>query len=359
MKIVLVAGARPNFVKIAPLMTALQEYDAVSTMLIHTGQHYDSLLSNAFFQDLGIPEPAVNLGVRVDSNALQTAEIMLRLVPVFAAAHPDLVLVVGDVNSTAAAALVAAKMGLRVAHVEAGLRSFDRQMPEELNRVVTDAVSDLCFTTEPTANDNLRREGVAAERIHHVGNVMVDTLFRFRESAASSTILGALGLRPREFAVLTLHRPSNVDDPRDLRRTLAAIESIQRDLPMVFPVHPRTRQRLDDVLRDLDQWHGLRCVSPLPYFDFMHLMASAVCVLTDSGGIQEETTALQIPCLTLRTTTERPITVTQGTNRIVGFAADRVQRAWADIRRGDWPKGRLPELWDGKAAERIARVLVA
>jgi UDP-N-acetylglucosamine 2-epimerase (non-hydrolysing) len=291
-----------------------------------------------------------------DSAAVQTAEIMLRLAPVLGAERPDLVLVVGDVNSTLAGAVVAAKMGIRLAHVEAGLRSFDRTMPEEINRILTDSVADLCFTSEPAANENLRREGVAEGRIHHVGNVMIDTLFRFREHAAAHPIGRTLGLAPREFALLTLHRPSNVDGDTTLATALAALEPIGRDLPVVFPVHPRTRQQLQRVLdRGPAPW--LRLVEPLPYLDFVQLMATAAGVLTDSGGVQEETTALGVPCLTLRTTTERPITVTAGTNRIVGIDAGAIQSAWEQIRRGDWPAGRLPELWDGKAADRIVRIL--
>ena len=355
MRVALVVGARPNFVKIAPIMKEMRDHSGLAVTLIHTGQHYDANMSGAIFADLGIPEPDVNLGVRADANAVQTAEVMLRLVPLFTEQPPDLV-VVGDVNSTLAGGLVAAKMGIRLAHVEAGLRSFDRTMPEEINRILTDALADFCFTTEPSANENLAREGVPAERVYYVGNVMIDTLFRFRDVAGSSSILRAFGLVPREFAVLTLHRPANVDDPRALRAALATIDAIHRDVPVIFPVHPRTRRRLEassDGIR-----HGLRCVEPLSYLDFTHLMANAACVLTDSGGIQEETTALQVPCLTLRTTTERPITVTHGTNRIVGFDADAVASAWAEIRGGHWPTGRLPELWDGKAAERIVRVLL-
>jgi UDP-N-acetylglucosamine 2-epimerase (non-hydrolysing) len=356
MRVALVVGARPNFVKIAPIMAKMRDHRALAVTLIHTGQHYDANMSGTFFADLGIPEPDVNLGVRADSNAVQTAEVMLRLVPVFGKHQPDLVVVVGDVNSTLAGALVAAKMGIRVAHVEAGLRSFDRTMPEEINRILTDALADLCFTSEPSANENLEREGIPAERVHYVGNVMIDTLFRFRDAAGKSSILRTLELLPREFAVLTLHRPANVDSPQALRAALAAIDAIRHDVPVIFPVHPRTRRRLEAALDSIPA--GLRCVEPLPYLDFAHLMTHAACVLTDSGGIQEETTALQVPCLTLRTTTERPVTVTHGTNRIVGFDAAKVASAWADIRGGRWPLGRVPELWDGKTAERIVRALL-
>ena len=358
MKVLAVVGARPNFVKIAPVLSAVRQYPEVSSTLVHTGQHYDGNMSQAFFRELEIPEPDVNLGVGSGSAATQIAEVMLRLEPVLAAERPDVVLVVGDVNSTAAAAIVAAKAGVPVAHVEAGLRSFDRTMPEEINRILTDAVSTYCFTTEPSANENLANEGVAPERIHYVGNVMIDTLFRFRERAASSRILDSLQLAAREFAVLTLHRPSNVDHPGTLAAVLAAIAPIADAMPVIFPVHPRTRQRLRaDAAAPAAP--GIRLTDPLGYLDFLQLMANARCLLTDSGGIQEETTALGVPCLTLRQNTERPITVTDGTNRLVGGNPEAIRRAWHDLRRGAWPQGRLPELWDGKAADRIARCLVS
>jgi UDP-N-acetylglucosamine 2-epimerase (non-hydrolysing) len=356
MKVMTVVGARPNFVKVAPLMAEMRLHPEIEPRLVHTGQHYDLAMSEAFFRDLEIPKPDVNLNVGSGPAALQTAEIMARLSPVVAAERPDLMLVVGDVTSTLAAALVAAKTPVPLAHVEAGLRSFDRTMPEEINRILTDAVSDYCFTTEPSADENLMREGVGPERIHPVGNVMIDTLFRYRERAADSTILDTLGLEPRRFAVLTLHRPSNVDGPGALTRSLQAIVAVRRDVPVVFPVHPRTRNHLDGVPAGV--LDGLHVVEPLAYLDFIHLMANAACVLTDSGGVQEETTALGIPCLTMRPNTERPITLTQGTNRLVGTDASRITAAWSDIRRGRWPAGRLPDLWDGKAAERIVRTLL-
>ena len=359
MRITAVVGARPNFVKIAPILAALRECPDVTCTLVHTGQHYDGSMSGSFFDELEIPAPDVNLGVGSGPNAAQTAEIMSRLVPVLERDRPDVVAVVGDVNSTVAAALTAVKMSIRVAHVEAGLRSGDRTMPEEINRIVTDAVSDLCFTTEPSANEHLTAEGVPADRIHHVGNVMIDTLFRFRERAARSVILDTFGLTPGGFAVLTLHRPSNVDDPKVLQQLLGAMQCVQKEIPIVFPVHPRTRERLRQVPDVVASGAGLLAVEPLGYLDFVQLMANARCVLTDSGGIQEETTALGVPCVTLRRNTERPITVTQGTNRLVGNDAAAIARAWDDIRGGRWQAGRLPELWDGKAAARVAKVLVA
>ena len=358
MKIAAVVGARPNFVKIAPIMAALRDRPEARTTLIHTGQHYDVQMSEAFFANLDIPTPDINLDVRSGTAAAQIAEVMQRLEPVLAEARPDVVVVVGDVNSTIAAALTAVKLGIPVAHVEAGLRSFDRSMPEEINRVLTDAISDLLFTTEPAAHENLAREGIPADRVHFAGNVMIDTLFRYRERAEQSPILDSLGLEPGSYAALTLHRPSNVDSAEALGRMLAALARIQSDIPVVFPVHPRTRQRLAAVNGSLPPLPGLHLVEPLPYLDFLCLMAHARCVLTDSGGIQEETTALGVPCLTLRTSTERPITVTRGTNRIVGVEPDAIVTAWREVADGRWPAGELPELWDGKAAERIVRILL-
>ncbi|MGH7390713.1 MAG: non-hydrolyzing UDP-N-acetylglucosamine 2-epimerase [Candidatus Rokuibacteriota bacterium] len=354
MKIAAVVGARPNFVKIAPIVAELGLYPEIASVLIHTGQHYDRNMSESFFRDLDIPEPDINLNVGPGTAAVQMAEIMLRLAPVLDGDRPDVVLVVGDVTSTVGAALVAAKTGIPVAHVEAGLRSFDRTMPEEINRLLTDAVADYCFTTEPSANENLAREGVPPARIHHVGNVMIDTLFRCRERAAASTIGERLGLTRRGYAVLTLHRPGNVDEPATLARTLDVLAPVHRDVPVIFPVHPRTAARLGRAAGA----GGLRAIDPLAYLDFVQLMANAACVLTDSGGIQEETTALGVPCLTLRTNTERPITITEGTNRLVGTDGAKIAAAWAQIRAGRWPAGRLPELWDGKAAARIVRLLL-
>jgi UDP-N-acetylglucosamine 2-epimerase (non-hydrolysing) len=315
-------------------------------------------MSGAFFASLEIPDPDVHLGVRAETPVGQIAEIMARLEPVLLRLRPDRVVVVGDVNSTLAGGLAAAKLGIPVAHVEAGLRSFDRSMPEETNRVLVDAVSDLLFTTEPAAHDNLAREGVPADRIHFVGNVMIDTLFRYRERALASRILEDLALEPRRYVALTLHRPSNVDEGDGLLRLLEAIARIQAEIPVVFPVHPRTRQRLAQLNGHLSPMPGLRLVAPLPYLEFVHLMARARCVLTDSGGVQEETTALGVPCLTLRTNTERPITTTRGTNRVVGVDPDAIYAQWRLVADGRWPTGELPDLWDGKAAERIVRLLV-
>jgi len=357
-KIVAVVGARPNFVKIAAIVSAVRSRPGASIVLVHTGQHYDGPMSDAFFANLELPDPDVNLRVQAPTATAQIAEIMLRLEPVLASARPDLVLVVGDVNSTLAGAITASKLGIRLVHVEAGLRSFDRGMPEEINRVLTDAISDVLFTTEPAANENLAREGIPAERVHFVGNVMIDTLFRYRERALASTALARLALAPGGYSLLTLHRPSNVDSADTLRGLFEAVARIQQDSPVVFPVHPRTRQQLQRLNGLIPAMTNLRLVEPLPYLDFVQLMANARCVLTDSGGIQEETTALGVPCLTLRENTERPITVTRGTNRIIGVEPGRIYAEWRRAVDGQWPAGELPELWDGKAAERIVDILL-
>jgi len=359
MRIVNVVGARPNFMKIAPLMAAYRAWPAIEPVLVHTGQHYDVAMSQLFFEQLGIPEPDVNLGIGSGSHAVQTADIMRAFEPVLLERRPDLVVVVGDVNSTIACGLVAVKLGVRLAHVEAGLRSRDRTMPEEINRVLTDAISDLLFCTERSGVDNLRAEGVPAERIFLVGNVMIDSLLRNRAEADRSTIVARLGLEPRAYAALTLHRPSNVDDPAVFGRILDALEVIASDLPIVFPVHPRTRRALEagPLGRRVDGIAGLHLVEPLGHLDFLKVMADARIVLTDSGGVQEETTILAVPCLTLRENTERPVTAEIGSNRVVGTAPERILAAYRDVRDGRGPKCCVPPLWDGHAAERIAEIL--
>jgi UDP-N-acetylglucosamine 2-epimerase (non-hydrolysing) len=359
LKIAAIVGARPNFVKIAPIVAELRTRSEASTALIHTGQHYDGPMSDAFFANLELPDPDVNLHVKAASATAQIAEIMLRLEPVLADVRPDLVVVVGDVNSTLAGALTASKLGLRLAHVEAGLRSFDRTMPEEINRVLTDSMSDLLFTTEPAANENLAREGIPGDRVHFVGNVMIDTLIRYRERARESSILEALSVESRGYSLLTLHRPSNVDTEDALRPILGAVAQIQAESPVVFPVHPRTRGRLEPLIATMPAMTNLRLVDPLPYLAFLKLMANARCVLTDSGGIQEETTALGVPCLTLRENTERPITVSRGTNRVIGVDPHAIYTHWRRAADGEWPIGELPELWDGHAARRIVNILLA
>ncbi len=359
MKIINVCGARPNFMKIAPLMRAFAARPAIQPILVHTGQHYDEAMSQAFFDDLRLPRPDLNLEVGSASHAVQTALIMQRFEPVLERERPDAVLVVGDVNSTIACALVAVKLGIPTIHVEAGLRSFDRTMPEEINRVLTDAVSALLFVTEPAGVENLRREGVDAARIHLVGNVMIDTLLAHRTLADRSDVLQRLELSAGPYGVVTLHRPTNVDDPRVLGRILDALEEIQRTTPLVFPVHPRTRGNLQrhGLLTRIERLPQLRLADPLGYLDFLKLMSHAAVVLTDSGGIQEETTVLGVPCLTLRENTERPITIEQGTNQLVGMDPARILAGYRRIREGRI-EHRIPDLWDGRAGERIAEVIL-
>lgn len=361
MKVICVCGARPNFMKIAPLVDALSRAPDVKTLLVHTGQHYDERMSRLFFGDLGIRQPDVNLEVGSCSHALQTAEVMRRFEPVCVEQRPDWVIVVGDVNSTLAAALVASKLGIKVAHVEAGLRSFDRSMPEETNRVLTDAISDLLFVTELSGVENLRKEGIADSKVHLVGNVMIDTLLQSRARADQSTILSTLGISKKNYAVVTLHRPSNVDDTKMFSSILAALEVIARDMPVIFPVHPRTRKNLETSgLGDRSaKIANLRLIEPLGYLDFLKLMSESAVVLTDSGGIQEETTILGVPCLTLRENTERPITVTQGTNRLTGSSTESILSAYREIRGQRSKPVKAPDLWDGRAADRIVACLVA
>jgi len=360
LKIVNIVGARPNLMKIAPLMAAYQKTDAIEPLLVHTGQHYDANMSDLFFRQLGIPEPDLNLEVGSGSHAVQTAEVMKAFEPVVLEHEPDAVLVVGDVNSTIACGLVAVKLGVKLVHVEAGLRSFDREMPEEINRVLTDSISDLLLCSEPSGVENLAREGIDGDRVHLVGNVMIDTLLQHRERAEASTVLRDLGLEEGGFAVLTLHRPSNVDDPAVLGPLLDVLEVVQRDMPVVFPAHPRTRAKLSGFGFDerIQAMTGLRITDPIGYLDFLKLLGSSRVVLTDSGGIQEETTILGVPCLTLRENTERPITVDVGTNRIVGQAPERILAAYREVRDGG-VAGETPPLWDGRAAERILEVLLA
>lgn len=358
-----VVGARPNFMKIAPIMAAFRASPTpIPTRLLHTGQHYDAAMKDAFFADLGIPEPDVDLGVGSGSHAVQTAEIMKRFEPVLDAERPAAILVVGDVNSTIACALVAVKKGIPVIHVEAGLRSFDRGMPEEINRVLTDQLSDLLFTTEREAHSNLVREGIASDRIHFVGNVMIDSLLAHLPRAVPPQVTLASASDPKTFAdgfaLVTLHRPSNVDDPAALRRVLSILRDVSELIPIVFPVHPRTESRIAAAgLTELLATPRILRLTPLAYLEMLGLMSKARLVLTDSGGIQEETTALGVPCLTLRENTERPITVTQGTNTVVGIDRTRILSATSDITGTGGKAGRIPEYWDGKAAFRIKAVL--
>jgi UDP-N-acetylglucosamine 2-epimerase (non-hydrolysing) len=360
MKIIAVAGARPNFMKIAPLMAEFGKRPDIECKLVHTGQHYDESMSRVFFEELGIPKPDVNLEVGSASHAQQTAEIMKRFEPVVLESKPDAVLVVGDVNSTIACGLVTVKLGAKLIHVEAGLRSFDRTMPEEINRLLTDAISDMLFCTEESGVRNLRNEGVSAEKIHLVGNVMIDTLLRHRERAEDSAVLDQLRLGKGQYAVLTLHRPANVDSDGVLSRLLDVLEVIQRDWPVVFPVHPRTRQNLGrlGLTARTGRMSGLRLVDPIGYLDFLKLMSHAKFVMTDSGGIQEETTVLGVPCLTLRDNTERPVTVEMGTNQLVGREPEHILAGYRRITASP-PDAttRVPPLWDGRAAQRIAGII--
>ncbi len=360
LKIFNIVGARPNLVKIAPLMHEMAKHAGIQPVLVHTGQHYDEKLSDVFFRQMGIPTPDFNLEVGSGSHAWQTAEILKRIEPLLLEKKPDLVLVVGDVNSTIAASLASVKLGIPIAHVEAGLRSFDRTMPEEINRVLTDALADHLFVTEEDAVGNLLKEGRPRDRIHLVGNVMIDSLLHFLPLAQQSRIGDELGLRNgkgwQSFGVLTLHRPSNVDSTEKLAELLGVIDTIAPQVPIMFPVHPRTQQRLSHS--GIKHHPQLRLIQPLGYLDFLCLLSKATLALTDSGGIQEETTALGVPCLTLRDNTERPVTVSQGTNVIVGTNPSKSVAATEQILRGDSKKGRMPPLWDGHAAERIVEILL-
>ena len=358
-KIVNIVGARPNFMKMAPVHKRMLASSEFEPTLIHTGQHYDEAMSKTFFIDLGMPEPDIYLGVGSGSHAEQTGAILIKIEKVMMDLHPDLVIVVGDVNSTIAASLVAAKAGIPVAHIESGLRSFDRSMPEEINRICSDAIAEMLFVTEPSGRDNLLREGKNDQQIHFVGNVMIDSLVDHLEKSNSSTVLKDFSLKPQGYSLLTLHRPSNVDDPATLSRILDAIEIIQRELPLIFPIHPRTRKMIDSFgfSEKVNDMSGLVFSEPLRYLDFLHLMANARLVLTDSGGIQEETTYLGIPCLTLRENTERPITTEIGTNKLVGMDTRKIVIEAFLALNGKQAQGSIPSLWDGKASERIVQIL--
>jgi UDP-N-acetylglucosamine 2-epimerase (non-hydrolysing) len=362
MKVMNVVGARPNFMKIAPIQRAMRAYGApFQPILVHTGQHYDERMSKFFFSDLLLPEPGVYLGVGSGSHAKQTAAVMVEFEKACSTYRPDLVVVVGDVNSTLACSLVCAKLRIPVAHVEAGLRSFDRTMPEEVNRIVTDSVSDILFVTEESAVKNLTREGIPEPRIHFVGNVMIDSIKLFSGNLRQGVKSISLdGLTPGGYAVLTLHRPGNVDDEATLTVIASILEKTQEVIHIAFPVHPRTLQSLDrlHLLGRLRALPGLHLLDPLGYVEFIRLMVSAKFVMTDSGGIQEETTFFGIPCLTLRDNTERPSTVEVGTNRLVGTDPDVIEKSIQEIMSGKWKKGVVPPLWDGHASERIVKALV-
>lgn len=358
MKVVLVAGARPNFMKIAPIFNELKKYKHYfDTILVHTGQHYDYNMSGSFFRDLELSKPDIFLGIGSGTQAVQTAKIMVEFERVCLKNKPDLVIVVGDVNSTLACSLTAAKLCIPIAHVEAGLRSFDRAMPEEVNRVITDHVSDLFFTTCEDANNNLKREGVSNKKIFFVGNVMIDTLEKLKVKSEESLVLEKIGVRKNGYVVLTLHRPSNVDDKKTLRNMFEAFRDLGKHIPLVFPVHPRTLKQINRFGINFDS-KSIKLMEPLGYLDFMKLYMDSKFVLTDSGGIQEETTYLGIPCLTLRSNTERPITVSEGTNTLVGNNRNKILRESLRILKGKYKIGKKPKLWDGRTAQRIVKILI-
>lgn len=359
-KILNIVGARPNFMKIAPIVREMRRReDEFQPLIVHTGQHYDEAMSDSFFRDLGIPKPDFHLEIGSHSHAVQTAKIMMAFEPIVLAEKPDWVLVVGDVNSTIACALVCAKLGVKVAHVEAGLRSRDRAMPEEINRILTDAISDLLLTTSQDADENLKQEGVADDKIKFVGNVMIDSLFYNLEKSKESKTRENLDLNGKDYAVLTLHRPSNVDEKEVFSGLLEALISVSEKLPIIFPVHPRTRGNIEKFgFAKKVANSNIKLIEPLGYLDFMNLYSGAKLVLTDSGGLQEETTALSIPCLTLRENTERPITIELGTNILVGTNPEKIKQAAFQILESSEKKdAKIPPLWDGKAAERICDAL--
>ena len=359
MEIACVVGARPNFMKIAPILEEMGKYPNLESLLVHTGQHYDYEMSQVFFEDLDIPEPDVYLRVGSGSHAVQTGKIMTAFEEVVTEHKPDVVLVVGDVNSTLACGLVAAKLCIPVAHVEAGIRSFDRTMPEEINRIVTDVVSDYLFTRTEEADENLKQEGLSEEKIFLVGDVTIDTLLKYRDRASSDGILDELGLEKHSYALMTLHRPSNVDIRTNLVNILSALAEIQRKIKVILPIHPRTKARVGEFgLGDrLSSMRNLIIIDPLGYMKFMGLMINAKFVLTDSGGMQTETTVLNIPCLTMRENTERPETVREGTNILVGSNTQPIIEESMKILDGNGKIGVYPEIWDGHTAERIAKVM--
>jgi len=354
-KILIIVGARPNFIKIAPLFEEFKKYEKIKPILVHTGQHYNFEMSKIFFQELKIPEPDYNLGVGSGSHAWQTAKVMEKLEPVFLKEKPNLIIVVGDVNSTLAGALVAAKLRILVAHIEAGLRSFDTSMPEEINRRLTDHVSDFLFVTESSGVKNLLNEGISKKKIYLVGDIMIDALINSKPKINKSKIFKKLSLEKKNYAVLTLHRPVNVDNPKNLKQFFDIFKEIQKKIKIIFPIHPRTQKTLKHL--KTYKLKNLKIIRPLGYIDFLALEAKAKFVLTDSGGIQEETTFLKVPCLTLRENTERPITVDVGTNAICKTGKMLV-REINKILAGKYKKGKIPELWDGKTAERIVKILI-
>ncbi|MDA9778872.1 UDP-N-acetylglucosamine 2-epimerase (non-hydrolyzing) [Rubripirellula sp.] len=365
MHCMIVAGARPNFMKVAPIINQLESYAEVETTLVHTGQHYDKNLSTVFFEELEIKKPDISLGVGSGSHAQQTAAVMVAIEEQLLLKNSqdnavDVLIVVGDVNSTLAASLAAAKLHVPIAHVEAGLRSRDRMMPEEINRLATDAISDMHFCSEPAGKENLIAEGVDSSKIHLVGNVMIDTLLKQVNLAKKSSFLSKVGLSAERYGVVTLHRPSNVDHPAVLESILTEIADLGNEIPMVFPVHPRTRSKIEEfgLSKALTDSKKMVILEPLGYRDFLCLTSQAKVIITDSGGLQEESTALGVPCLTMRSNTERPITCTEGTSTLIGNSALKLRQQLELVISGKYKKGSCPALWDGRAAERIARILV-
>jgi len=345
--------------KVAPLHFAFQKYPSITHRIVHTGQHYDDNMSKVFFDDLELPRPDVYLGVGSGSHAVQTAKVMVEFEKIVLSEKPDLVIVVGDVNSTVACSLVCSKLLVPVAHVEAGLRSFDRTMPEEINRILTDSVADYLFVSERSGLANLRKEGVPRSKVFFVGNVMIDSLIRFQKKAHHSGIMKSMGLHPNQYTLVTLHRPSNVDNKENLAKLMEALGTISETEPVVFPLHPRTRKMLDEfgLSNEIARNKKMILCEPIGYLDFLCLLESSALVITDSGGIQEETTYLGVPCLTMRENTERPVTVDKGTNRLMGFEFAKVVKEAKRVFRGKSKKGKIPELWDGKASERIAKII--
>lgn len=364
MKVINVVGARPNFMKMAPIIQEMNKYpEKIQHLLVHTGQHYDTRMSQSFFIDLGMPKPDIDLGVGSGSHAEQTGRVMVEFEKVCIQQKPDLVIVVGDVNSTMACTITAKKLGIKVAHVEAGLRSRDMAMPEEINRLCTDVLCDYLFTTDHFANENLLAEGVSLEKIHFVGNVMIDTLLHHQEQARRLNLSEGWGLSPRTYATLTLHRPSNVDNPEILKNILTSLHEASSQIPIIFPIHPRTEKivnqfNLEKLFSKTEKPTGLWITKPLGYLEFLHLNMNALMVITDSGGLQEETTVLGVPCITLRDNTERPITCEVGTNFIVGNSYQAISEHVNMILNGQLPQGKIPEKWDGMAAKRIVKILI-
>jgi len=357
-KIISVVGARPNFMKVAPIHKAFKKYNGkVKHLICHTGQHYDKKMSKVFFEDLEMPQPDFYLGVGSGSHAQQTANVMIEFEKVMLAEKPDLIIVVGDVNSTVACSLVASKLNIKVAHVEAGLRSFDRTMPEEINRLLTDSISDYLFVTEESGLINLKNEGISDKKIFFVGNVMIDSLIQFLPKAEKSSILKEYSLLPKDYILVTLHRPSNVDSKDFLKELMSLFKSLSVNKKIIFPVHPRTKKNLEESGYSSNFHKNVILTEPIGYIDFLSLTKNAELIITDSGGIQEESTYLGVQCITVRNNTERPITVKVGTNQLIGTDLKNVENAAKEILSGNIKNGNIPELWDGKAAERITEIL--